>query len=159
MVVALNLCSSKVVGSNMRIEKKLATVQINMDRKLKAWRTCWRFPSSSGADASTQLGLGVSARACASSRQAMTGIYKLLKDLRSQFELCASSKRCSHGVLQHCNPAHARFFPSTMYSPLNQKDISTKSPPVHEPCGMELSCLFAVVEWGAGARVWLRLDG
>ena len=49
-----------------------------------------------------EVRLEAMAEARASFAHSRIGIYKLLKDLRSQFEPCASSHRCSHGVLQRC---------------------------------------------------------
>src|SRR5208282_1725438 len=58
-------------------------------------------------------------RASASFKNTLVGIYKLLEDLRSQFELYESSHRCREGYCYSVvYPVHLSHLPSAQYSPL-----------------------------------------
>jgi hypothetical protein len=61
------------------------------------------------------------ARACACSKHTRAGVYKLLEDLRSQFEPCESSHRCRVGCsYSDVYPlVHNHTVPCTRYSPFD----------------------------------------
>ena len=57
-------------------------------------------------------------RACACSKNTRVGVYKLLEDLRSQFEPCESSHRCRVGYSYSDVYPPVHHLPCTQYSPL-----------------------------------------